>query len=60
MSESWWSHRTIGEMVSYGGSLMLALLAFIARRVHKIHKVVVQWNGHRVTVDHSKASKKSE
>ena len=47
-------------MVSYGGSLMLALLAFIARRVHKIHKVVVQWNGHRVTVDHSKASKKSE
>jgi len=54
--QNWWTHTRIGDGMMWVGGAIISVLAWIGRKVHKIHKIALSWNGHKVTVEnHRKA-----
>ena len=53
MTESWWSHRTIGEAVSYGFSLVIALLVYIGHHVRQLKITLNGKNPKKITYEDS-------
>ena len=49
-----WTHKTLGEVFTWGWTVVVAMLAWLGRKIHKMHKLMVSWNGNKITVEKEK------
>jgi hypothetical protein len=48
-----WAHGSLGGMIVAG-------FVILWRKINKLHKVVVAWNGHKVTVENETRANESD